>query len=200
MLDPECFEYRREFLPRTEADRLLESLWRAISWSQQEIMLFNRRVLQPRLTAWYGDPGASYSYSGIALDPLPWLPRLSELRSRLERDSGRRFNAVLANAYRDGRDSMGWHSDDEPELGPAPFIASVSLGAERRLLIRRRPGRGRRPGPSMPLILEHGSVLFMKGPSQRLYQHSLPKTARASALRINLTFRLISRDDQRLSR
>lgn len=191
MLDPECFEYQGEFLPRAQADGLLESLWRELRWSQQEITVFNRRVLQPRLIAWYGDSGASYSYSHITLEPLPWIPRLLEVRSRLERASGRRFNAVLANAYRNGLDSMGWHSDDEPELGPDPFIASVSLGAERRLLIRRRAKRGGRAGASTPLLLEHGSVLYMKGSSQRLYQHALPKTARVSALRINLTFRWV---------
>jgi len=191
MLDPECFEYHPAFLEQQEADACLLRLWNELQWAQREVTVFNRRVLQPRLIAWYGDPGTSYSYSGITLDPLPWHTALLDLRLRLEHLSGRKLNAVLANAYRDERDSMGWHSDNEPELGSEPFIASVSLGCERRLLVRRRPSHGRRPGASTALLLGHGSALFMQGPSQRDYQHSVPKSARAMGLRINLTFRRI---------
>jgi len=190
-LDPGLFAYTPSFLAEPEADRVLRRLWRELDWSQREITLFGRRVLQPRLVAWYGDPEAVYSYSGLTLEPLPWHPLLRQMRQRLERFSGHRFNSVLANAYRDGRDSMGWHSDDEPELGPAPAIASLSLGATRRFLLRpkRSGGGGRRA--SLALTLGHGSLLMMQGDSQQRFQHALPRTQRPVGLRINLTYRLV---------
>ncbi len=192
MLDPDCFEYRPEFLPRRQADRWLERLWRELEWGQHEIKLFGRRVLQPRLTAWYGDPRAVYSYSGLTLRPRPWHPVLLELGDLLEALTGGRFNSALANAYRDGRDSMGWHSDDERELGPAPLIASISLGAERKFLVRpRRRAPGTRSA-SLGLTLGHGSLLLMRGGSQRRFQHALPRTRRPTGLRINLTYRQVS--------
>ena len=191
-LDPGCFEYRPAFLSRALADRWLAQLWRELDWSQQEIRLFGRRVMQPRLTAWYGDPGAVYTYSGLTLTPLPWHPVLRELRGRLQDVTGAQFNSVLANAYRDGRDSMGWHSDDEAELGPAPLIASVSLGAARRFLVRPRTRRAGSPANSSGLALAHGSLLLMKGDSQRRYQHALPRTRKSTDLRINLTYRWVS--------
>jgi alkylated DNA repair dioxygenase AlkB len=187
----EGFDYRPGFLCRAEADRLLTELWQGLDWSQKEIVLFGNRVLQPRLVAWYGERGAAYSYSGLRLDPAPWHPDLRAIRDRLEKATGTPFNGVLANAYRDGADSMGWHSDDEPELGDEPVIASLSLGAERAMRVRpvEHPPTGRRF--SQRLLLEHGSLLVMHGASQSLYQHSLPKTKRPVGLRINLTYRWI---------
>jgi len=191
VLDPNLFRLVPFFLPPREADDALNRLWQELEWSQKEIVLFGRRVLQPRLVAWYGDPGAFYRYSGLTLTPFAWHPLLGQLRDRIERVSGDRFNAVLANAYRDGRDSMGWHSDDEPELGDAPVIASLSLGATRRFLLRRRvPGKSKRP-PSIELSLDHGSLLLMRGDSQKHYQHAVPRTRRPVTLRINLTYRLV---------
>ena len=190
-LDPEFFEYIPAFLPNREADRVFEQLWAGLEWSQREITLFGRRVLQPRLVAWYGDPEATYRYSGLTLDPLPWHPLLRRLKNRVEESSGYRFNSVLANAYRDGSDSMGWHSDDEKELGPEPLIASVSLGASRRFLLRPRNRGAGRPPASIALPLEHGSLLLMKGKSQQRFRHSLPRTRRRVGLRINLTYRLV---------
>lgn len=192
MLDPDCFEYRPNFLAERQADRWLQRLWGELKWRRQEITLFGRRIMQPRLIAWYGDPDAVYAYSGLTLQPLPWHPLLLELKDRLEAATGGRFNSTLANAYRDGRDSMGWHSDDEKELGSAPLIASVSLGEERRFLVRpkHRPA-GTRPA-SQGMTLGHGSLLLMRGDSQRLYQHSLPRTRRPIGLRINLTYRLVA--------
>lgn len=191
MWDPEAFSYHESFLGRDEADEALATLWSDLEWRQQAITLFGRRVMQPRLVAWYGDPGARYAYSGLALEPLAWHPLLEEFRARLESFVGRPFNSVLANAYRDGRDSMGWHRDDERELGPEPTIASLSLGAERRFLWRavRRQGEG--PSRSEGMALAHGSLLIMKGRSQADYQHALPKTRRPCGLRINLTYRNI---------
>lgn len=190
-LDPDCFQYVEGFLTGSEADSLLTVLWKELQWSQREITLFGRRVMQPRLVAWYGDPAATYGYSGLRLQPLAWHPGLQALREKLEQFAGNPFNSVLANAYRDGSDSMGWHSDDEPELGLEPLIASLSLGAERAFLVRPRI-RSEQGGPrSQRLVPAHGSLLVMRGSSQRLYQHAVPKTRRPVNLRINLTYRLV---------
>jgi alkylated DNA repair dioxygenase AlkB len=189
--DATDFEYREAFLAPEEADACLDRLWHELAWEQREISLFGRRVLQPRLIAWYGDRDAAYSYSGLQLEPRPWHPLLQTLRDRVEEAAGSRFNSVLANAYRDGNDSMGWHSDDEAELGARPGIASLSLGAERTFLLRRASAL-RQPGEkSRKLLLAHGSLLVMRGDSQKKYQHSVPKTRPETGLRINLTYRLV---------
>ena len=178
------------FLPPAEAAALLAHLTEAVAWEQRRITLFGQSHPQPRLTAWYGDPDARYAYSGLAWEPRPWLPALAALLPRLEAVSGARFNSVLLNLYRDGRDSMGWHADDEPELGPAPVIASLSLGATRRFRLRPRPG-----GPAaapVALDLPAGSLLLMRGATQAAWQHALPKTARPVGPRLNLTFRWVA--------
>jgi alkylated DNA repair dioxygenase AlkB len=184
-LDTDCFKYYPGIIPAPEADTILACLWKELDWRQQEIMLFGRKVLQPRLTAWYGEPEARYFYSGLQLEPLAWHPLLNDLKCRLESFTGATFNSVLANAYRDGSDSMGWHSDDEKELGQQPTIASLSFGDERRFLVREKGQR------SSAMVLQHGSLLVMKGDSQRRFQHSLPKTRRAAGVRINLTYRMV---------
>lgn len=186
ILKPCGFDYRPGFLPLDPARVLLERLWREVPWRAQTIRLFGREVLQPRLIAWYADEGVRYSYSGLQLQSQSWHPALADLREQLQQRLGVSFNSVLANAYRNGRDSMGWHADDEPELGTEPVIASISLGATRRMLVRPRGS-----GPSVGFDLEQGSLLLMSGPSQAGYQHSVPKTARPVGLRLNLTFRLI---------
>jgi alkylated DNA repair dioxygenase AlkB len=192
VLDSGSIEYLPDFLERAEAEECLSRLWRELAWAQQEIRLFGRRVMQPRLTAWYGDAEAHYSYSGLALEPLPWHPLLHHLKTRVEACTGRQFNSVLANAYRDGRDSMGWHSDDEKELGPRPVIASLSLGVARRFLLRERVRVSGERRDSIALILKPGSLLLMKGDSQQRFQHALPRTRRKIGLRINLTYRLVA--------
>ena len=191
MLNPECFDYHPGVLDESCADRSLETLWRELNWQQSEITLFGRRLMQPRLIAWYGDRSARYSYSGLSLDPEPWHPLLAKLKSRLEAFTDMPFNSVLANAYRNGQDSMGWHRDDEPELGHRPVIASLSLGAARKFLVRtiEKPVTGRRQSDG--LTLEHGSLLLMSGDSQARFQHALPKTTKKIGLRINLTYRMI---------
>jgi len=189
MLDPDCFKYLPNFLPSFEADNLCTFLYKELEWRQDEIVLFGRHVMQPRLIAWYGDPEATYSYSGLQLKPLPWHSLLTELKLRIEALTGAVFNSVLANAYRHGSDSMGWHRDDEKELGPRPVIASLSLGQERRFLVREKGQK------SQGLLLGNGSLLIMKGQCQQKYQHALPKTRRKAGVRINLTYRMI-RDQQ----
>ena len=179
---PVGFELINDWIP--DAEGWYDRLRRGLEWRSQEIMLFGRPVLQPRLMDWYADPDVTYRYSGLTLDPKAWPPMLAELRERLEAHCGASFNSVLCNAYRDGRDSMGWHADDEPELGPQPLIASLNFGATRRFRIRPRGG-----GASVGLELDPGSLLIMSGRSQADYQHAVPKTRRPVGPRINLTFR-----------
>lgn len=180
------FDYRPGFIDHSDALVWLRQLWNDLPWRQIPIHMFGRWVQQPRLVAWYADPGVSYTYSGLTLEANPWPQRLGALRNRLQEETSHRFNSVLVNAYRDGQDSMGWHADNEPELGPRPTIASVSLGEVRTLRVR-----SGRSGKSVPLKLESGSLLLMSGDSQQRYQHCIPKSARQMGLRINLTFRQI---------
>jgi len=175
------------FLDAARADALFARLRHEIAWEMHRIKLFGRAVDSPRLSCWIGDAGASYVYSGTRFEPRPWPVSLIELRDEVRPVAGEHFNSVLANLYRDGRDSMGWHSDDEPELGPQPIIASVSLGATRRLRFKSR----QEPTTSFDLELPHGSLLVMRGDTQRNYRHALPKTTKPIAERINLTFRRI---------
>jgi alkylated DNA repair dioxygenase AlkB len=183
---PEGCHYHPEFVREQDASQLLQRLWQDLPWQQRTIRLFGREVMQPRLICWQSDPGLTYSYSGLRLDPAAWHPELRKLRRRLGEDFGLEFNSVLANAYRDGQDSMGWHADDEPELGPKPTIASVSLGAARIFRWREKSS-----GQSAGLEMQPGSLLVLGGDFQQRFQHSVPKTARPIGLRINLTFRKV---------
>jgi alkylated DNA repair dioxygenase AlkB len=180
------------WLGRAEADALLVTLREAIAWENHRIRLFGRELPSPRLSCWIGDPGTRYTYSRTRFEPRPWPRSLLDLRHRVERACDARFNSVLANLYRDGDDAMGWHSDDEPELGPTPVIASLSLGATRRF--RLRPKRAKAAVErvaSLRIELEHGSLLRMAGDTQRNYQHALPRERLVRDARINLTFRWI---------
>jgi alkylated DNA repair dioxygenase AlkB len=170
-----------------KATRLFVALRQGIDWRTEEILMFGRRVPVPRLVAWHGDPCASYTYSGTVHEPLPWTAELAAVRNRVTELTGTAYNAVLLNLYRDGRDGMGWHADDEPELGPNPVIASVSLGATRRFCLRHR----RRKDQRLDLPLAHGSLLCMSGATQHHWVHALPKTSAQVGERINLTFRFI---------
>ena len=169
------------------ADELLEGLWQETAWSQHWVRIAGRRLRCPRLSAWYGVEGARYRYSGETYEPLPFTPLLDQVREGAEEAAGAPFNSVLVNAYRDGSDSMGWHSDDEPELGRRPVIASVSLGATRRFRLRDR----RKQHEPVALDLAHGSLLVMDGETQSHWQHAVPRTRREVGLRLNLTFRRI---------
>lgn len=171
-----------------DAARLFAQLRATLPWHQERLTIFGREHAVPRLVAWHGDPQARYRYSGVLHEPAAWTDALLEIRARVEALSGHRYNSVLANLYRDGRDGMGWHADDEPELGPDPVIASVSLGATRRFRFKHRAS-----GETRALDLTDGSLLVMAGPLQHHWLHSLAKTARAVGPRINLTFREIRR-------
>lgn len=179
--------YDAAWLGAAEADQLLGLLRAEIPWERHRIRIFGREIDSPRLSCWIGDPGASYTYSRTRFEPHPWSPALADLRARVEAATGCGFNSVLANLYRDGADGMGWHADDEPELGPAPSIASISLGAPRRFQLRHRSD----PAQRATLTLAHGSLLLMQGATQANYRHALPRTARPVAPRLNLTFRLV---------
>lgn len=175
------------FFEAQKASEMLGRLWDEVEWSQHHVRIAGRRVPCPRLSAWYGIDGAQYAYSGHTYVPLPFSPLLDEIRREVELAAGHPFNSALLNAYRDGADSMGWHSDDEPELGPQPVIASVSLGATRRFRLRHR----RQKLDPVALDLEHGSLLVMDGDTQAHWCHAVPKTRRSVGLRVNLTFRRI---------
>lgn len=174
------------WLSHAEADALFSSLRDTIAWETHRIRIFGRTVDSPRLSCWIGDPGAVYTYSRTRFEPHPWPEVLVPMRMRLREVLGASFNSVLANRYRDGRDRMGWHSDDEPELGPQPIIASLSLGATRRFALK-----SRRDDERLGFDLPHGSLLVMDGDTQTRYRHALPGTKRPVGERINLTFRRI---------
>jgi len=161
---------------------LFEALRAGLPWERHRITVYGRTIDAPRLSCWIGE--VAYKYSGTVFAPHPWPDSLVPVRARLERELGARFNSVLANLYRDGADRLGYHSDSEPELGPAPLIASVSLGATRRFRFRGRGGDA-----SLGIDLTHGSLLVMSGATQRAYVHAVPPTARPTGPRINLTFR-----------
>lgn len=197
------------WLPPAEADALLQALLATVPWETHRIRLFGREVDSPRLSCWIGDPGATYVYSGARFEPHPWPAALHPIRTRVGAACGVAFNSVLANLYRDGRDAMGWHRDDERELGPRPVIASLSLGATRRFVlksgVRKGPAPAHRAGSAhrgttpevharVALELGHGSLLVMRGDTQRHYRHALLRTAKLPGPRVNLTFRRIFAD------
>jgi alkylated DNA repair dioxygenase AlkB len=170
---------------------LLRELIDQIPWQQQSIRIAGQARLQPRLTAWYGDAGTRYTYSGLTLDPADWTPLLAKIRAAVEARSGYGFNSVLLNYYRDERDAMGMHSDDEPELGERPVIASVSLGAVRTLVFQPRKGRAADGAGAFRLPLASGSLLLMAGDTQRNWKHGVDRERTPCGPRINLTFRRI---------
>ena len=171
-----------------DPDLILKELIEHIPWRTEVINLWGKEYQQPRLAAWFGDAGARYTYSGLSLEPLPWTDALSTLRSRVEALAGASFNSVLLNYYRDHRDGMGMHSDDEPELGRNPTIASVSLGERRTFVLKHRFRKELKP---THLPLDHGSLLLMKGATQHNWKHGINKVSHPCGPRVNLTFRRI---------
>jgi alkylated DNA repair dioxygenase AlkB len=159
-----------------------------VPWRAEKIVVWGRTYPQPRLIAWYGDAGKNYTYSGLSLSPLPWTQALLDIKCRVEAIAGTEFNSVLVNYYRDHRDSMGLHSDDEPELGKRPILASLSLGEERTFILKHKREKALKP---VRLKLASGSLLLMKGDSQRYWKHGIEKETRPCGPRVNLTFRRI---------
>ncbi len=178
--------YMPRWLADQEATAFYHALASSLSWSQDTIKLFGKPVKIPRLQAWYGDLTTQYTYSGLTMVPKEWTTELQNLRSRCEKAAECRFNSVLANWYRHGQDSMGMHADDEPELGVQPVIASVTLGEGRPFILRHKQTK-----ETARINLEHGSLLIMRGDTQRNYLHGINKTTRSIGGRINLTFRYI---------
>ena len=181
------------WMPTVEADALFDALRAEIPWTRHRLRIFGREVEAPRLSCWIGDPDARYRYSGTRFTPEPWPAALVPVREAVSEAAGVRFNSVLANLYRDGQDAMGWHSDDERELGPQPVIASLSLGATRRFVLKARVADADGRFARHVLELPHGSLLVMRGETQTRFRHALPRTARPVGPRINLTFRKILR-------
>jgi alkylated DNA repair dioxygenase AlkB len=157
-----------------------------VPWRQENIVVWNKVYLQPRLIASYGDRDTDYTYSGLTLSTLPWTDLLLEIKRRVENVAEASFNNVLLNYYRDNRDRMGFHSDDEPELGPV--IASLSLGEERTFVLKHKLNKSAKP---VRLKLASGSLLLMKGETQRNWKHGIAKLTRPCGPRVNLTFRRI---------
>ena len=175
------------FFSIEEGNYLFSRLDSTISWKQEKMNMYGKEVLFPRLTAWYGDSDRPYSFSGITLNPLPWTEELLKIKKKIETKTSAIFNSVLLNKYRDGSDSISWHTDAEKELGQNPIIASVTFGGTRNFQLRHRD-----TGEKINLELSHGSLLIMQGELQHFWQHQIPKTKKKVDPRINLTFRVIN--------
>ena len=175
-----------DFFSKTDSDRLLKSLTENIKWQQDQIRFFGKMIDVPRLTAWYGENDKPYAYSGILMNPHPWNSDLLEIKSKIEEIAKVDFSSVLLNLYRDGKDSVSWHCDNEKELGQNPVIGSVSFGATRTFKLRHLQDK-----IVEKLELTNGSYVLMKGETQHKWEHEIPKTTRKLSPRINLTFRVI---------
>ena len=186
MLDAEVLYFSHLFGP-SEANSLFLQLRQNIEWRQEQIKLYGQVHDLPRLTAWYGDPAKTYSYSGISITSLEWIDALLAIKNRIESVSDYSFNSVLLNRYRNGSDGVSWHADDEPELGQNPVIGSVSFGEARPFQLKHKTLDEKRK-----IILENGSYLLMKGRTQHCWLHQIPKSKRVLGERINLTFRQIA--------
>lgn len=184
--DGEAYFFSTVFT-RQESDNYFNSLLYNVLWKQQAIKIFGKEVKQPRLTAWYSDALKNYTYSGLTMEALEWRKELVEIRKKVQTISGTTFNSALLNLYRDGSDSVGWHRDNEKELGRHPVIGSVSLGATRQFVMRHFVDKSNK----ISIELTPGSLLLMQGYTQQNWEHSLPKTKKLLGARINITFRNI---------
>lgn len=180
------FIFIPDFFNKVESDILFQLLREKIFWKQESINIYGKRIEFPRLTAWYGNDDKPYSFSGITLEPIPWIDEILEIKKRIEPRANLTFNSVLLNLYRDGKDSISWHTDAEPELGKNPVIASVNFGASRTFQLRHNITKKK-----IEIELTHGSLLIMQGELQHYWHHQVPKTKKAIGERINLTFRVI---------
>lgn len=179
--------YIPDFFSKEESDALFDTLQHTISWKQEKMNMYGKEILFPRLTAWYGDSDKPYSFSGITLNPSPWTNNLLAIKDRIEAKTTAIFNSVLLNMYRDGSDSISWHTDAEKELGKNPVIASVTFGGTRDFQLRHIETKEK-----LNIKLSHGSLLIMQGELQHFWQHQIPKTKKQVDPRINLTFRVIN--------
>lgn len=179
--------YYPHFFDKKEADVIFAELKKDIPWQQDDICVYGKIHPQPRLTALFGNEGKPYSYSNIKMQPHSWTMLLQKIKSHIETVVETDFTTVLLNYYRDGKDSNGWHADNEKELGINPIIASVSFGAERVFQLKHNSI----PDQKQNILLEHGSLLLMKGTTQHCWKHQIPKTSKPIGERINLTFRVI---------
>ena len=179
--------YYPQLFDKEQADTIYYELLKEIAWQQDNITVFCKIHPQPRLTALYGNDGKPYSYSNITMQPKPWNSLLQKIKYYIEASTECQFTTVLLNQYRDGKDSNGWHADNEKELGTNPIIASLSLGAERVFQLKHNTISEAKKN----IILEHGSLLLMKGSTQHFWKHQIPKTTKPIGNRINLTFRSI---------
>lgn len=180
-------EYYPDFFSESEANCLFHKLLHEIPWQQDHITIFGKTYEQPRLTALFGNEGKPYSYSNITMQPHPWNETLINIKLKVEKTTGRTFTSVLLNLYRYGKDSNGWHADNEKELGKNPVIASVSFGEERTFQLKHNTLKNAKQN----IVLKNGSLLLMKGTTQHNWKHQIPKTAKPINQRINLTFRTI---------
>jgi len=180
-------EYFPNFFELVQANELFEKLRDEIPWQQDQITVYGKSYPQPRLTALFGNEGKSYAYSTVVMQPHNWNPLVMFIKTQLEAVCPENFTTVLLNYYRDGKDSNGWHADNERELGRDPIIASLSFGAERSFHLQHNT----RKDQKLKITLEHGSLLVMKGTTQHFWKHQIPKTAKPIGPRINLTFRII---------
>ena len=179
--------YYPQFYNTEESDIIFAELLKDIPWQHDEIRVYGKIHPQPRLTALFGNEGKPYTYSNITMQPHPWNLLLQKLKTEIERVSDTIFTTVLLNQYRDGKDSNGWHADNEKELGINPVIASLSFGAERTFQLKHNLDKDQKKS----IVLEHGSLLLMKGTTQHFWKHQIPKTAKPIGPRINATFRVI---------
>lgn len=179
--------YYPNFFSTEEATILFDTLQKEIPWQQDDIKVYGKVYPQPRLTALFGNEGKSYSYSNIIMHPHKWSPLLMSIKEKVEKTTEAIYSTVLLNYYRDGKDSNGWHADNEKELGTNPIIASLSFGAERMFQLKHNAI----PNQKINIPLAHGSLLVMKGTTQHFWKHQIPKTTKPIDPRINLTFRII---------
>lgn len=186
-LPTDYLEYFPGLFDQQLSDYYLNKFIAETPWKQQVLKIYNKEVLTPRLTAWYGDKGTDYSYTGSVSNPIPWTPELLEIKSLVESLAGTKFNSVLLNYYRDANDSVAWHSDKESVLGKHPVIASVSFGQVRSFDIRNKKDHSEK----YSVRLEHGSFLLMKSGLQERWEHRIAKSTKTMRPRVNLTFRLV---------
>lgn len=181
-----CAYMLENFIPQRDQAGIYHTLLNEVAWHEEQYLIYGKSVTAPRLVAWYGNPEASYRYSGITHPPLPWHPLLLKLKLDIEKLCKHDFNSVLCNLYRDGNDSMGWHADKEEELGVNPYIASLSFGDDRLFKFRHNKSK-----QTVDVVLAGGTLLLMGGELQHHWRHALPKTKKPKQPRINLTFRKI---------